>query len=70
MKRSLILLASIFLLIACKNEKAKKEDRILSDSSGNINQLTVVIENDLWEGEVGEAIRTKLAAPVDGLPQE
>lgn len=70
MKRSLILLASIFLLIACKNEKSKKEDRILSDSSGNINQLTVVIENDLWEGEVGEAIRTNLAAPVDGLPQE
>ncbi|HKJ48266.1 MAG TPA: DUF4837 family protein [Christiangramia sp.] len=70
MKRSLILLASIFLLIACKNEKSKKDDRILSDSSGNINQLTVVIENDLWEGEVGEAIRTNLAAPVDGLPQE
>ena len=70
MKRSLILLASIFLIISCKNEKAKREDRILSDSSGNINQLTVVIENDLWEGEVGEAIRTNLAAPVDGLPQE
>ena len=70
MKRSLILLASIFLLIACKNEKSKKDDRILSDSSGNINQLTVVIKNDLWEGEVGEAIRNNLAAPVDGLPQE
>ena len=70
MKRSLILLASIFLLIACKTEKSEKDNRILSDSSGNINQLTVVIENELWEGEVGEAIRTKLAAPVDGLPQE
>ncbi|MCH4822493.1 DUF4837 family protein [Gramella lutea] len=70
MKRSLILLTSIFLFIACNNEKSKKDDRILSDSSGNINQLTVVIKNDLWEGEVGEAIRENLAAPVDGLPQE
>ena len=72
MKRSLILLASIFILISCKNDEktSKKEDRILSDSSGNINQLTVVINNQLWEGEVGEAIRENLAAPVDGLPQE
>ncbi|MCB7481889.1 DUF4837 family protein [Christiangramia sediminis] len=71
MKRSLILLASIFFLISCKNdEKSSKNDRILTDSSGNINQLTVVINNQLWEGEVGEAIRTNLAAPVDGLPQE
>ena len=70
MKRCLILLASIFLITSCNNGKTKREDRILSDSSGNINQLTVVIENDLWEGEVGEAIRTNFAAPVDGLPQE
>lgn len=70
MKRSLTLLASIFLLISCNDGETSKNDRILSDSSGNINQLTIVIENDLWEGEVGEAIRTNLAAPVDGLPQE
>ena len=72
MKRSLILLASIIFLISCKNDEksSKKDDRILSDSSGNINQLTVVINNQLWEGEVGEAIRENLAAPVDGLPQE
>ncbi|SDS38191.1 DUF4837 family protein [Gramella sp. MAR_2010_147] len=72
MKRSLILLASIFLLISCKNDEksSAKNDRILSDSSGNINQLTVVIDNTLWEGEIGEAIRSNFAAPVDGLPQE
>ncbi|MFV8225335.1 DUF4837 family protein [Christiangramia aquimixticola] len=70
MKRSLIVLAGIFLLIACKQEKTTKDDRILTDSSGNINQLTVVVENKLWEGEVGEAIRQNFAAPVDGLPQE
>ncbi|MCG9971408.1 DUF4837 family protein [Christiangramia crocea] len=70
MKRSLSLLAILIVLISCNNEKRNRNDRILSDSSGNINQLTVVIENDLWEGEVGEAIRDNLAAPVDGLPQD
>ncbi|TBW27741.1 DUF4837 family protein [Gramella sp. KN1008] len=70
MKRSLGLLAILILLFSCKNDKTSPNDRILSDSSGNINQLTVVIENDLWEGQVGEAIRDNLAAPVDGLPQE
>ncbi|MCM4155013.1 DUF4837 family protein [Gramella sp. AN32] len=74
MKRSLIFLASLIILFSCKNDKnsdtASRDDRILSDSSGNINQLTVVITNDLWEGAVGEAIRTNFASPVDGLPQE
>lgn len=70
MKRSLILLAGLMLFIGCKSEKDSPNKRILSDSSGNINQLTVVIENELWEGEVGEAIRDNFAAPVDGLPQE
>ncbi|MCP9199309.1 DUF4837 family protein [Gramella sp. GC03-9] len=70
MRRSLFLLASIFFIISCKDTKEKPNSRILSDSSGNINQLTVVIENNLWEGEVGEAIRDNFAAPVDGLPQD
>lgn len=70
MKRSLILLASILLLISCKNNTSKPNKKILSDSSGNINQLTVVIDNDLWEGEIGEAIRTQFAIPVNGLPQD
>lgn len=71
MKRSFLLLASIFLFFACEESNDKnKDNRILTDSSGNINQLTVVIDKSMWEGEVGEAIRTEFAAPVDGLPQE
>ncbi|AVR44846.1 DUF4837 domain-containing protein [Christiangramia fulva] len=70
MKRSLILLTCILLLISCKNDKSQPNKRILSDSSGNINQLTVVMDNKLWEGEVGEAIRSNFASPVNGLPQD
>ncbi|MDT0649301.1 DUF4837 family protein [Autumnicola edwardsiae] len=69
MKKSFLLLFSLVLLVSCKNESGENE-RILADSSGNINQLTVVMENNLWEGEVGEVVRNHLAAPVDGLPQE
>ena len=32
--------------------------------------MSVVVDNELWEGSVGEAIREILAAPVYGLPQE
>lgn len=56
-------------LVAC-GDNSKEEKRILTDSSGNINNLSVILEQDLWRGEIGEAIRTNLAAPVDGLPQE
>lgn len=69
MKRSLLFLTSLILFISCKNDKTENH-LILSDSSGNINQLTIVIDNNLWEGEIGETIRDLMAAPVDGLPQE
>ena len=37
---------------------------------GNINTLQVVTPNKLWNGAVGEEIRTHFAAPTDGLPQD
>ncbi|MGY5845951.1 DUF4837 family protein [Salegentibacter sp. HM20] len=69
MKNPLYLVLGFLLFISC-NDSNEKSDRVLTDSSGNINQVTVVIENDLWEGEVGESIRRNLAASVEGLPQE
>jgi len=70
MKKTLFLLFSLVFLISCNENGDKAEERILSDSSGNINQITLIIENELWEGPVGEAIRDKFAASVEGLPQE
>lgn len=67
MKKILIVFASIITILSCDN---KPSQRIVSESSGNINQLTVVIENNLWKGSVGDAIRAIFAAPVDGLPQD
>ena len=68
MKQTLLLFSFLFIL-SCGNT-GNSNQKILPDSSGNINNLSVVIENDLWEGSIGEAIRNTLAAPVDGLPQE
>ena len=69
MKKTLAFIIGIFVLTACENDP-QKDQVILADSSGNINNLSVIIPNDLWNGEVGEEIRRVLAAPVDGLPQE
>lgn len=67
MKRVVILLFVASLFISCKEEN---REELLKESSGKINHLSVIIENQLWNGEVGDSIRNIYAAPVDGLPQE
>ena len=69
MRYTLLTIASFFIFIAC-NDGTTKNKKILSKSSGKINNLSVVIDNELWQGSIGEAIRNTLAAPVDGLPQD
>jgi hypothetical protein len=47
-----------------------KSDKIEEDSSAAINTIAVIIDDQLWNGEVGDSIRNKFASPVLGLPQE
>ena len=54
----------IFAFIGC-NEANNR--RYLPGSIGAINSVTVVIENDLWKGEVGDKIREHFASPAIGL---
>lgn len=56
----------IFLIFSCN----KKEDNLPRKATGNINSISVIIDNQLWNGEIGESIRNKFASPVVGLPQE
>lgn len=67
MKRVIAFCCVAFLITSCGNEKGQ---RILPESSGKLNHLSVVMNNDLWEGEVGETVRQIFGAPVEGLPQE
>ena len=41
-----------------------------AESSGNLNQLNIVISNEDWQDSIGENIRNIFAADVKGLPQQ
>lgn len=63
-------------MVSCKNEitdeqrKAISEEGAYAHSAGRVNTLTVVMDNHLWEGQLGNIVREALAANVAGLPQE
>ncbi len=65
-KRFFLALFSSFILISCNFNK-KKTAR---ETSGKINSVSVIIDDQLWIGEIGDTLRNKFAAPVFGLPQE
>lgn len=60
-----ILLLSL-LFYSCK----KQEDDLPRKATGKINTISVIIDDQLWNGEIGDSIRNKFASPVIGLPQE
>jgi hypothetical protein len=47
-----------------------REEKVPEHSSDAINTISVIIDDQLWNGEVGDSIRNKFASPVLGLPQE
>jgi hypothetical protein len=69
MKSYYLLLLVALSLISCESN-GKRDPSLVPKSVGNINSLQVVVDNDLWNGEVGEAIREHFAAPAYGLPQD
>lgn len=58
------------LLLACGEKKEGNNKMYLPASNGNLNNISVVIDNELWQGAVGESIRAIFAAPLNGLPVE
>ena len=52
------------LVFACNNKNKKPYK---PTSIGAINSLAVVMDNKLWEGEVGDKVREHFAAPILGL---
>lgn len=59
---------ALLVLMSCGDKKPNQ--KFLPDASGAMNNVSVVTENDLWEGRIGEAIRSILAKPIYGLPQD
>jgi hypothetical protein len=66
MRKIYLLIVIFILLISCDSKPGK---RILIDSSGRMNHILMVIDNDDWQGKVGREIRRVLAKEVSGLPQ-
>ncbi|RZJ67962.1 MAG: DUF4837 family protein [Flavobacterium sp.] len=65
MKKALFLLLLLpFAFAACD----KKVDK--SATSAKINEVSIIIDDQLWKGEIGDSLRNKFASPVIGLPQE
>lgn len=66
--RAIQVVLCCLLLLACNDTKKNKNQRFLPDSNGNLNTISVVIDNTLWDTNVGENIRSIFAAPLEGLP--
>ncbi|MES2240769.1 MAG: DUF4837 family protein [Bacteroidota bacterium] len=60
----ILLFISIFF-ISCKQQSENP-----TKTSGKINSISVIIDDLLWNAEIGDSIRNKFASPVIGLPQE
>jgi hypothetical protein len=62
----LLLILFSFCLFSCIDTP---ENTILK-TSGKTNSISIIIDDQLWVGDIGDTIRNKFAAPVVGLPQE
>lgn len=70
MKKLAVLTFIALSFLSCKETSKEDVQAILSESNGKINNVSIIIDDNLWNGEIGDSIRKKFAAPVDGLPQE
>ena len=60
-----LLLTAVFFL-SCND----KRDSSAEKTTGEINTISVLIDDQLWKGEIGDTVRNKFASSVIGLPQE
>jgi hypothetical protein len=61
----LFLIVSV-LLVSC----FQKSENQVQPKPGKTNTISIIIDDQLWYGEVGDSIRNKFASPVLGLTQE
>ena len=55
------------LLVSC----GKKSDQVtLVSSTGRINHILIVMNDEDWDGRIGDEIKQIIGEPVKGLPQE
>ena len=65
MKRIVSILFFLIITLSCSDNQQK----LLPSSSGNINNVSVVSSDEIWDGAVGDVIRENFGRPIYGLPQ-
>jgi len=69
--KKIILLLALGFLTSCQNkDEAAEKKAVLPESNAKLNNVSIIIENDLWKSEIGDSLRSKLSAPTEGLPQD
>ena len=66
MNNQLVFFTFLILIFSCKENNS---ELLLPESNGTINSISVVIDDDLWDSEIGDLIRKEFAYPIYGLPQ-
>lgn len=65
-KRFTLLLFGLGLFLSC----GKSDKVTLVSSTGRINHVLIVMNDEDWNGKVGDALKKIITEPVIGLPQE
>ncbi|MBD3583743.1 DUF4837 family protein [Flavobacterium selenitireducens] len=63
-KALFLLLILPIALVSCGRKREVVPEKI------SYNQISLIIDDVLWNGEIGDSLRNKFASPVLGLPQE
>ncbi len=64
MKKIFVLI--FLVLMSCDDGKRV----YIADSSGILNMVNIISDNDLWESQLGEEVRLLMAQDAEGLPQK
>ena len=62
-----IYISLIFILCAC-NSKFDRSKGYVPQSSGNLNNITVVMPTIDWNGTLGQKFRDEIGSVYEGLP--
>ena len=62
-----IFISLIFILCAC-NSKYDRSKGYVPQSSGNLNNITVVMPTIDWNGKLGQKVRDEIGSVYEGLP--
>jgi hypothetical protein len=65
MNKVYVILAICLAFISCNDQAI-----VVQDSAGRLNDILVVIENNDWDGALGDTIRKEFARPLDGIVRE